>query len=223
MSRILKASFAAFLTGALVLPIGFGQQSERWTHTALSTIFRAAWGKEIPAPEQTIRNAVVEFKRAANDERKRAYAADTIHEILQPRVHTRIVTRLVLGKHWKQASGYQQNELERLFMQYVAGFYAREGLLDVFQDGSGVTITFGETVVSGNRAMVRLSIHKSTGTQRVGFVMYHYNGMWKVVDIRTENFSVITTKGSEFGPHISEHGIGPVIDYLRKEVQQYYN
>ena len=54
MSRILKASFAAFLTGALVLPIGFGQQSERWTHTALSTIFRAAWGKEIPAPEQTI-------------------------------------------------------------------------------------------------------------------------------------------------------------------------
>ncbi len=223
MGRILKASLAAFLTGALVLPIGNGQQSERWTHTALSTIFRAAWGKEIPAPEQTIRNAVIEFKHAANDERKRAFAADSIHEILQPRFHTRIVTRLVLGKHWKQASEYQRKELERLLMQYIAGFYAGEGLLDAFQDGSGVTTTFGQTVVSGNRAMVRLNIHKPNSTRRVGFVMHYYNGMWKVVDIKTENFSVITTKGSEFGPHISEHGIGPVIDYLRKEVQQYYN
>lgn len=223
MTRILKAFVAALLTGALVLPIGLSQQSERWTHTALSTIFRAARANEFPAPEKTIRNAVVELQRAANDERKSAFSADSIHVILQPLIHTRIVTRLVLGKHWKQASKYQQKEFERLFIQYIAGFFAGEGLLDAFRDGSGVTITFGQTVVDGNRAIVRMNIHEPDSTHRVGFVMRDYNGVWKVVDIRMENFSVIATKRSEFGPHISQHGIGPIIDYLRREVQQYYN
>ena len=223
MTRILEASFAALLTGALVLPIGLSQQSERGTHSALSTIFRAARANDIPAPEKIIRNAIIELQRAANDERKKASAADTIYGILQPRFHTRIVTRLVLGKYWKQANEFQQKEFGRLFIQYIAGLLAGEGLLDTFQDGSGVNITFGQTVVDGNRAMVRMNIHEPDGTRKVGFVMRDYNGMWKVVDIRMENFSIITTKRSEFGPHISRNGIGPVIDYLRKEVRQFYN
>ena len=223
MISLLKTSFAALLTGALVLPIGLSQQYERWTHTAISTIFRAAQANEIPAPEKSIRNAIIELQQAANDERKRAFAADTVHGILQPRLDTRIVTRLVLGEHWKQASEYQQKEFERLFIRYICGFYAGTGLLDAFQDGSGVTVTFGQTVVDGNRAVVRMNIHEPDNTYRVGFVMRDYDGIWKVVDIRMENFSIITTKRSEFGPHISQHGIGPVLDYLRKEVQQYYN
>jgi phospholipid transport system substrate-binding protein len=222
MSRILKASFAAVLAGALILPIGLGQQSDSWPHAALSTIFRTAWANEISTPEETIKNAIIELRRAANDEQKRASAADTIHGILLPRFNTRIITRRVLGKHWKQASEYQQKEFERLFIQYICGFYARQGLLDAFQDDSGVTVTFGQTVVEGNSALVRMNIREWGGTYRVGFVMHTYDGVWKVVDIRMENFSVIATKRSEFGPHISQRGLGPIIDYLRKEVRQYY-
>jgi phospholipid transport system substrate-binding protein len=222
MSRILKASFAAVLAGALILPIGLGQQSDRWSHAALSTIFRTTWANEISTPEGTIKNAIIELRRAANDERKRASAADTIHEILRPRFNTRIITRLVLGKHWKQASEYQQKEFERLFIRYICGFYAGQGLLDAFQDDSGVTVTFGQTVVEGNSALVRMNIRGWGSTHRVGFVMHNYDGVWKVVDIRMDNFSVIATKRSEFGPHISQRGIGPIIEYLRKEVRQYY-
>jgi phospholipid transport system substrate-binding protein len=202
-------------------PAEHGQNSSNPVYTVLSTLLRSARAEEMPAPELVIRAAIAELRQAATDERKRAFAADTIHEILQPRLNTRLVTKIVLGKHWSETSDYQRAEFERLFIRFIAGFYAGEGLLDAFLPEGGITITYGKTVVKGKRALVRMNFHESENTYRIVFVMQDYDGVWKVIDIKTENFSVIATKRSEFGPYISQHGIGPIIDYLRREVQEF--
>lgn len=199
----------AFLTGlSLSLWLGIGVAA---TTPPLETVQQVS--KDIL---DKVRNE--ENNLRGNPDRVRAL----IDEALAPHVDFPRMARLVLGKHWKNASNEQKGSFTREFRSLLVRFYSN-ALADYLVDRSipsDLAMTFMpfQGKAADKRVTVRTKLHASGyPSVPVNYSLYLTKGAWKVYDVTVSGISLILNYRSSFAGQIREKGLDGLIKEMAEK------
>ena len=130
-----------------------------------------------------------------------------------------LVTRFVLGRHWKAASDEQRSEFAAIFLDFLARVYASR--FDSYSYG-GETFTVHSAIAdeSGD-TIVRARVARPSGADPVelDFRVRPKEGGHKVVDLYVEGISMLLTHRAEFSSVVNRDGIEGLLSGLRARVE----
>ena len=152
------------------------------------------------------------------DANREAYRKDPskvnalVDKWLLPHFDTAYSARLVLGKHWKDASEDQRKRFVNAFYQSLLRNYS-SALVDFTSD----RMKFLPAQVDGDAATVRTEIKRSNGTRiPVNYSLRKTNGEWKAWDVVIEGISYVKSFREDFGAEIDQKGLDAVIQRIEK-------
>lgn len=153
----------------------------------------------------------------ARIEREPAYAMDVIAASLEPHMDIKLAGRLVLGRHWLDASEGQRDA-------FVDGL--RRLLLRVFalhiSNYTDASVTYAPTIFSGakgQRAKVATKVLRNGAPAvPVDFRLHQLDGVWKVYDVAIFGVSIVRTYHATIDADIRARGLDSVIDQINSMV-----
>jgi phospholipid transport system substrate-binding protein len=125
------------------------------------------------------------------------------------------VSRMVLGKHWRDASKEQQTAFQREFRTLLLRTYA--SALAKYQNQ---TIEFKPLRMQPNDTNVKVEseiIQPGGQPIRVDYSLEKSSGSWKVYDIAIEGVSLVTNYRGQFNNEIRQSGIDGLIKKLNEK------
>jgi phospholipid transport system substrate-binding protein len=145
-----------------------------------------------------------------------AYAI--VDEILSPHIDYGRVTRLILGKYWRQASPQQRRRFMDEFRDLQIRTYAT-ALLD-YADAD-IRYLPTRQPKDTDRTIVRTQIPRRNATPvSVDYRLHREDGRWKVYDVLVEGISLLTSYRASIGAQITQVGIDGVIEQLGAKNRQ---
>lgn len=163
--------------------------------------------------EQTTVALLAAFKRERASIRKdptHAYAI--VDEILSPHIDYDRLTRLILGKYWRQATPEQRQRFMDEFRALQVRTYAT-----ALADSADINIRYVPTrqPEQADRTIVRTQIPGQNGVLvSVDYRLHRLEGDWKVYDVVVEGVSLLTNYRVAIGAQIAQFGIEGVIEKL---------
>ncbi len=124
-----------------------------------------------------------------------------------------LITRLVVGRHWRRATDAQKVAFAAEFEEHIVRIYTSQ--LGVYSD---------ETVAIRNVAprterdtIVGTEVQRSSDAPlQLDWLVREDSGTYRVIDIAAEGVSMMTTKRSEFSSVIQRDGLDGLIEQLRE-------
>ena len=138
------------------------------------------------------------------------------HRLLLTAFDLDTISRLVLGRFWRQASDAQKTEFRSVFESYVAKTYAqRLGHYDgeTFKVGSARTSDDGDV-------MVQSEIDRPNGPPiRVDWRTHKEDAGYRIVDVVIDGVSMMQTQRDEFAAVIQNNGgkVDALLSRLRQQ------
>ena len=130
-----------------------------------------------------------------------------------------LVTRFVMGKHWKSATDEQRTEFSAIFLDFLARVYASR--FDSYSyGGEQFTVRSAIADESGD-TIVRARVARPSGADPVelDFRVRARDGNHKVVDLYVEGISMLLTHRVEFSSVISRKGIDGLLRDIRTRIE----
>jgi phospholipid transport system substrate-binding protein len=122
--------------------------------------------------------------------------------------------RLVLGRHWRDATPDQRQRFIEAFENSMLDNYGN-ALVEFRGERLKVLPTRGEP--DAKFAEVRTTIHRDDGTDvPVNYVLHQTPDGWKAWDVVIQGISYVKSFRDDFGAQIDQQGIDAVIDRLKK-------
>lgn len=138
-----------------------------------------------------------------------------VDKYLLPRFDTEYAARLVLGKHWREATPEQRKA-------FIDGFYKSmltnygTALVDFTLDRLNILPYRGNP--GDTNATVRTEIRRSNGaTVPVNYTLHKVDGGWKAYDVTIEGVSYVKSFRTDFGTEIDQKGLDAVIQRLQSQ------
>lgn len=174
-------------------------------------------------PIGVINGAVADVKAglAGNREKFRndeAALLKFVDSLLAPRFDRNYAGRLVLARHWRDASKEQKRRFIDSFYEAMLRRYA-DGVLEFEEDLIEVLPERGQ--LQGNRATVRTIVTLDNGETvpvNYGLVKRGDDG-WKVYDVTIEGISYIRNFRTEIDSEIKKTSLDAVIERLEAEIR----
>lgn len=176
-----------------------------------------------PSAETVVRGATAEFYGALNShgselplEQEALY--HLVDETLMPHADFERMSRLVIGKYWKQASDAQRADFKREFKRLLIRTYAV-----ALQKASPETIIYLPARESArpDRSVVRTEVRVSGAeTLPIHYYMHSRSGRWLVYDVQIEGISLVVNYRTSFGAKISHSGMQGLIDNIKRKNRQ---
>lgn len=149
---------------------------------------------------------------------------EVVAEVLEPRVDLELMSRLVLGVHWRRAEPAQRERFEQAFRNLIVRFYTsalleEPGKLDELLADSEGLIEFRPARIDddGEKAVVRGAVHLPEGQDvPVMFRMHHRGEEWLVYDVTVEGVSLVTNYRNSFSQEIQHAGLENLIQRLEE-------
>lgn len=140
--------------------------------------------------------------------------ASEIERIIVPHVDFNTVTKLAVGKFWRQASSEQKTELVAQFKALLMNTYA--GALEQYQ-GQNIAFEPFRPERRDDRAVVRSKFVQSGASADVP-VLYKLREKdgWMIYDIEVNSISLVTSYRTAFANEISRGGIDGLLDTLKQ-------
>ena len=173
-----------------------------------------------PAPNQLVRertDKIIELLKKNKDtyakDHKKLYAM--VQEQVLPYFDFRAMSRLVLGKHWREASEDQRNRFANEFRDLLVRTYAtallkytkEEVLYLPFRSSPGEKTATVKTEVKQGGGGPTIPIHYS---------FYLTDASWKVFDVTIDGISLVTTYRSTYAEKIRNEGTDALIASMAK-------
>ncbi|HZP85316.1 MAG TPA: ABC transporter substrate-binding protein [Burkholderiales bacterium] len=194
-------------------------------HPVLLSVFSAmlfAWSllaaAAVPeAPDQLVRrvaNEVLTIARENPDlQGDAARVARLIEQKIVPHFDFERITRLAVGRPWRQATASQREQLISEFRRLLVRSY------------SAAYTTYKEVAIEveplklrpeEDDVTVRTRIKRTDGGPpiEVDYSMFKTDSQWKVYDVAVEGVSLVTTYRSTFAQVVNNGGIAALIDRL---------
>ena len=116
-----------------------------------------------------------------------------------------LISRLVLGRHWKRATADQRLVYRQLFEAYVLATYGQR-----FEGYAGETLEVGRVVDKGRKGVfVASRVHRPQGPAiGVAWRLLGDGQSWRIVDLVVEGVSMVMTHRAEFDAVIRQSGGG---------------
>lgn len=155
------------------------------------------------------------------DANREAYRKDPqkvrelVDRYLLPHFDTEYSARLVLGKHWRDASAAQREQFVKAFYQSLLSNYG--SALAEFT-ANRMKVLPSKVDPASDRATVRTEIRRSNGTPvPVNYSMRKTDGgEWKAWDVTIEGISYVKSFRDDFGAEIDQKGLDSVIQRLQR-------
>lgn len=191
----------------------------------LTSLFLMVWMSSAMAaiaPDELVKKtadevltAVKSDKDIQSGDQKKIFAL--AEEKILPYFNFDRVSRMVLGKHWREASKEQQAAFQREFRSLLLRTYA--SALSKYQNQ---TIEFKPLRMRPNDTNVTVETQiLQPGGQPIGvdYALEKSGDSWKVYDIAIEGVSLVTNYRGQFSNEIRQSGIDGLIKKLSEKNQ----
>jgi phospholipid transport system substrate-binding protein len=133
---------------------------------------------------------------------------------LLPHFDVEYAARMVLGKHWKDATPEQRDRFIKAFYQSMLQNYGNA--LAEFTAGR-MKVLPSKTDPGADRATVRTEIRRSNGQPvPVNYSLRKTPEGWKAWDVTIEGISYAKSFRDDFGSEIDQKGLDAVIERLQR-------
>ena len=192
------------------------------TALALTFAFCASGTALAQAPDKLVRTVADEVLNAlAQDQELRAGNQAKFAELLEQKVAPHFdferMTRLAVGRGWRQATPEQQKTLIDLFHRLLIRTYSA-----AYSAYANITIDVKPVRMqpADDDVQVRTEIKVPNGGPplTVDYSMYKASAAWKIYDVTVEGVSLLTTYRSTFAEEIRQGGIDGLIKSLQDKV-----
>lgn len=167
------------------------------------------------APDELVRTTsreVIEILKTDKEARSGKKLLDLVDAKVLPHFDFTRMTRLAVGKNWRNATPEQQQSLVREFRTLLVRTYssALATYKDQVIDVRPVKLNAGDTEVT-----VRTQVQQSGGQPvQIDYAMEKKTDGWKVFDVTVAGVSLVTNYRSTFDRQIAEGGIDGLIKSL---------
>ena len=130
-----------------------------------------------------------------------------------------IVTRFVLGRHWRTATDEQRTQFSAIFLEFIARVYASR--FDTYSyGGEQFTVRSAIADESGD-TIVRSRVARPSGADPVelDFRVRSKDGSHRVVDLYVEGISMLLTHRAEFSSVINRKGFDGLLSDIRARIE----
>jgi phospholipid transport system substrate-binding protein len=173
-----------------------------------------------PAPQELIESTARQLLEALDadratvrDDPKRVQAL--VDRYLLPHFDTDYSARLVLGKHWRNASAEQRRRFIDAFYQSLLRNYG--AALAEFTADRLAVLPFRGDLASG-QATIRTEVKRSDGTRvPVNYTLRATPAGWKAWDVTIEGISYVRNFRNDVGAEVDQRGLDAVIERLERE------
>lgn len=179
---------------------------------------------ELP-PDQLIRQTVERLidelaKRKPHLERDRAQLYEMVDRVIVEHIAVEKVSKLVLGRHWRNASLTQRIRFSTEFKNLLIRTYASA----LFDYTGREETTFRRTTLQGSErtTVVRTDV-KLSGTRAIPVnykLLRLESGEWKIFDVTINGISLVTNYRASYGRIIRDEGLDGLIKRLEKKMAQ---
>ncbi len=170
-------------------------------------------------PQELVERVTSEVLAALRQEAEQSDNAenlgDNVLDLILPHFDFVVMSKLVLGKHWRRTNQQQREQFVAEFRRLLVRTY--ETSLIKYRDEQIKFLPFRKSDQPEKKAVVRSEFIRSSGP----IVPIHYSlrykpdDGWKVYDIVVEGVSLVTNYRSSFAREISRSGIDHLVDQLR--------
>jgi len=137
-----------------------------------------------------------------------------IDGILLPRFDFNQISRLVLGKHWKQASKEQKESFIKEFRELLVRTYATALL---YYSGQEINYPPMQAKPDAKKVKVKTKVRdKGTGAVPIDYSLYLRKDNWKVYDVTIDGVSLVSTYRTNFNSQIRRHKLSGLIDNIKQ-------
>ncbi|MCP3671078.1 MAG: ABC transporter substrate-binding protein [Gammaproteobacteria bacterium] len=137
-----------------------------------------------------------------------------VDDILLPRFDFNQISRLVLGKHWKQATKEQKSAFIKEFRELLVRTYATTLL---HYSGQKVSYPAMQVKPDAKRVRVRTKVQdKGAGAVPIDYSLYLRKESWKVYDVTIDGVSLVSTYRSNFNSQIKRHKLSGLISNIKQ-------
>jgi len=176
-----------------------------------------SFGAMAQSPNDVVRAAADELE-AGLEGRKEILADDRdalyelIDQILLPRFDRRYAAKLVLGRHWRNASDEEYKEFIDAFYGSMLRKYS-EGVLEFNQESLEILPFRGDD--TKERVTVKTIVQLDDGTKvPVNYGVVKRDSGWLMFDVTIEGISYVRNFRTELNAEIQTNGLQSVIDRL---------
>lgn len=173
-----------------------------------------------PTPDQMVRERTDKIisllkvnKATYAKDHKKLYAM--VQEQVLPYFDFRAMSRLVLGKHWREASESQRDRFASEFRDLLVRTYATALLK--YTNEEVVYLPFRSSP-DDKTVMVKTEVKQGGGGPviQIHYSFYLTDNAWKVFDVTIEGVSLVTTYRGGYAEKIASAGMDGLIAYMAK-------
>lgn len=171
-------------------------------------------------PDQLVRertDKIISLLKVNKDtyakDHKKLYAM--VQEQVLPYFDFRAMSRLVLGKHWREASESQRDRFANEFRDLLVRTYATALLKYTKEE---VLYLPFRSSPGEKTATVKIEVKQAGGgpTIPIHYSFYLTDNLWKVFDVTIEGVSLVTTYRSTYAEKIRNEGTDALIASMAK-------
>ncbi|BAP57866.1 toluene tolerance protein [Thioploca ingrica] len=139
-----------------------------------------------------------------------------VEKIVLPHFDFHRMSKLVLGKNWKQTTVDQQNRFANEFKGLLVRTYAAALVETAKQVGKIVYASISQDAKKATVSAKIYQIGKATPLE-VEYAMYYYQGQWQVYNVNVGGVSLVTNYRTEFTNDIRTMGIDSLINKIKTQ------
>lgn len=182
--------------------------------------FAAGAAHAASAPDQLVRERTDKIisllkvnKATYAKDHKKLYAM--VQEQVLPYFDFRAMSRLVLGKHWREASEDQRNRFASEFRDLLVRTYATALLKYTNEEVTYLPFRMG---AEEKTVVVKTEVKQGSGgpTIPINYSFYSIDNAWKVFDVTIDGISLVTTYRGTYAEKIRNGGIDALIAGMTK-------
>ncbi len=166
------------------------------------------------APDVLVKTTVDEVLSVIKQTKDKRALHDLAEKKVLPHFDFQAMTRLAVGRSWREANPAQQKALENAFRSLLVSTYTTALTQSA---GSNQTVEVKPTRINPNDTDITVkTLVKEPGRQPIAidYRMSKAPAGWKVYDVVVENLSLVTNYRGSFNSEISRAGIDGLIKVL---------
>jgi phospholipid transport system substrate-binding protein len=188
-------------------------------------LFLLAIGTSQPAaattPQEMVQTTIEEVrgniaKQKQAVEQNPNLAVEIVDKVLATKVDTARFGKLVLGKHWPNASTEQRAQFIEAYRRLLLRTYAVHA-----SEYTDVTVDYLPVSAeeTPGQSMVRTVVNRDgKPAMHVNYRLYQAEGQWKIYDVTADSISLVATFRASIDADIQQHGLDGVIASMQKRV-----
>ena len=143
--------------------------------------------------------------------------SDLIKSEVLPYMDFELMSQIVLGRHWRDASAQQQADFTAAFRDLLVRVYSRG-----WTNYAGTPVDEAVKILSASpvdkyqRSDIRIQVRDKNGKQAIVVFSLRYKaGQWKMYDVSFENVSILSSYRNSFDTDINQGGLDKLIAKIK--------